>query len=272
MPTTTYKGYSIPTTGTMPGTWGTELNTNSFGVIDANVGGIVGIPLSNVNVSLSAAQAQNLIVRLTGSLTASVQVTIPTQGFAVIENATSGNFLVTVTNGVGTPVICRQFHKTLLIFDTANGARLVADSVVPDMTTPGVVVRMGSGGFYADECPAAITLSKDNNGVVLPTGIQGDVYVPFSGRITGVTLLGDVSGELYFDIWKAPYAAYPPTAANSICTPTTLPNLNSTIKYQDNFLVGWNTTINAGDVIRFNVSWALSVTRYMIELTVARYI
>jgi hypothetical protein len=270
MPATTYKGYSIPTTGTLPGTWGTEINTNSFSIIDANMGGIVGISLSNVNVSLTAVQAQNLIVRLTGVLTASVQVTIPCQGFTIIENATTGNFLVTVTNGIVSSVICRQGHRTLVMFDATNGPRVVADSVMVDLATPGAIIRSTAGVVSTDSCPAAITLSKDNNGVVIPTGIQGDVYMPFSGTLTGVTLLADVSGSMVLDIWKAAYAGYPPTIANTICA-SALPTLVSAIKYQDSVLTGWTTAVNAGDVLRFNVNSATSVTRFLIELTIARY-
>jgi hypothetical protein len=270
MPTTTYKGYSIPTTGTLPGTWGTELNTNSFSIIDNNMGGIVGISLSNVNVSLTAIQAENLIVRLTGALTASVQVTIPCQGFTIIENATTGNFLVTVTNGIVGSVICRQAHRTLVIFDAVNGPRIVADSVMPDLATVGAVIRNSAGVILTDSCPAAITLSKDNNGVTLPTGIQGDVYIPFSGSITGVTILTDISGSMVMDIWRASYASYPPTAGNSICGGN-YPTLVSAIKYQNTTLTSWTLGVTAGDILRFNINSVSSITRYTIELTLARY-
>jgi hypothetical protein len=156
------------------------------------------------------------------------------------------------------------------MFDATNGPRVVADSVMVDLATAGAIIRGAAGTVFTDSCPAAITLSKDNNGVVVPTGIQGDISVPFSGIITGVTLLADVAGSMVMDIWKAAYAGYPPTVANTICA-AALPTLASTLKYQDFVLTGWTTTINAGDILRFNLNSSASVTRYLIELTVARY-
>jgi hypothetical protein len=79
-----------------------------------------------------------------------------------------------------------------------------------------------------------------------------------------------VAGSMVLDIWKTAYAGYPPTVANSICA-AALPTLASAIKYQDFVLSGWTTTVNAGDVLRFNVNSATSVTRFLIELTIARY-
>lgn len=129
MPTTLYKGYSVPTTGTEPGTWGTDLNTNTFSAIDANLGGIVTIGLTNVNVTLTAAQAQNLIVRLTGALTGNVNVIIPGSGLTIVENATSGAFYVSVVGGIGAAQYCPQGQASLYVFDTTNGCALVGQDI-----------------------------------------------------------------------------------------------------------------------------------------------
>ena len=124
MPTTLYKGYSVPTTGTESGTWGVDINTNSFAVIDANVGGVVTITVSNVNVTLSAPQAQNAILRVIGTLTGNVVVTTPTQGFVIVENATTGAFTLSILGSIGAAVTVAQGLTTLVILDTVNGARL----------------------------------------------------------------------------------------------------------------------------------------------------
>jgi len=123
MPTTTYKGWSVPTTGTETDTWGDELNQNTFAIGDRNLGGIVTKSLSSSNVTLTAEESQYLILRLTGTLTADVLVTTACQGLTVVENLTSGDFAVTFGNGVGTPVTVTQSSRAVIITDATNGPR-----------------------------------------------------------------------------------------------------------------------------------------------------
>lgn len=128
MPTTTNKGYQVPTTGTETNTWGDLLNTGTFGVMDLNLGGIVTKNLTNVPVVLSATEGQNLICRLAGTLTGNVLVTTPCKGMTIVENATSGAFALTFGNGVGTPVTIPQGTRAVVITDATNGARTAADN------------------------------------------------------------------------------------------------------------------------------------------------
>lgn len=125
MPTTTYKGLEVQTTGTNSGTWGSTLNASTIEVIDRNCGGIVSKTLSSSNVTLSATESQNLIVRLTGTLTANVQVSTAAQGFHIVENLTSGSFTVTFTDGVASVEI-PQGSRCLVAMDATNGARRIS--------------------------------------------------------------------------------------------------------------------------------------------------
>jgi len=270
MPATVYKGYSVPTPGTESGTWGADLNANTFAVIDSNLGGIVTKTLSNAPVTLSAAESQNLILRLTGTLTSAVQVTTACQGLTIIENATTGAFNVTLANGFGTPVFCKQGYQTLVVFDTTNGPRVVSDSTIWGLATAGAVIRSAAGVISTDSCVASAQFQRDNGGAALTTGIQGDILIPFAGTITGATLLADVSGSMIVDLWKAPYASFPPTVANTIVslTPPTLATAN---KYQDTTLTGWTTAIAANDVIRVNINSVTTISRFVIALSIARY-
>jgi hypothetical protein len=270
MPTTANKGYSVPTTGTESGTWGVDINANSFGVIDTNLGGITSVALSNVPVTLSAAQAQNLILRLTGTLTANVQVTTPCLGVTMVENATTGAFTVTLANGFGTPAFCPGGHRTIVITDGANGPRVMGSSQVEDLATTGVIRRQSTGYLITDTVPTTILFEKDYNGNVVTTGIQGEVYVSFPCTITANTLFADVSGSLVVDIWKSAFGVYPPTVANTICSATP-PTLASQLIVQNTTLTGWTTSIAAGDILRFNVNSAATVTRYTLALSVTRY-
>lgn len=120
--TTVYKGAYLPTVSGDSGTWGNLLNTTTFPVFDANLGGIVTKSLSSSNITLSASESQNVILRLTGTLSANVQVTTACQGFTLVQNATNGNYLVTFTNGVGAVALIPQGLSTMVHTDAVNGA------------------------------------------------------------------------------------------------------------------------------------------------------
>ena len=136
MPLTPNKGYSVPTTGTLSGSWGDEINNNTIAVIDNNLGGITVLGLSNANVTLSASQAQMGILRLTGTLTGNVQVTTACKGFFLCENLTTGNFTVTLTNGSGASVVVPQSSRVQVLSDSTNGCRCLGVGFQPGDLRP----------------------------------------------------------------------------------------------------------------------------------------
>jgi microcystin-dependent protein len=152
MPTTVYKGYSVPTPGTESGTWGADLNANTFAVIDANLGGIITKTLSNVNIALTPVEAQNGIIRLVGALTADVTVTIPTNGIYAVQNATTGSFQVFIYQGTvgGAPPI-PSLLSTVVHIDSVNGA-FIAGARTPTvgMLAYFVGTTIPSGWLLAD--------------------------------------------------------------------------------------------------------------------------
>jgi hypothetical protein len=94
-----------------------------------------------------------------------------------------------------------------------------------------------------------------------------DIVVPFACTITRVTMLANVSGSVVVDIWKDTFANYPPTVADTI-TAAALPTIVATTKFQDSTLTGWNTSILAGDILRFNINSFTTVARLSIGLDV----
>lgn len=115
-PTTTNRGYAVPTHGSDVDTWDAPLNAN-FALIDNNLGGLVTIPLAATTLTLSAAQYKCGTIRFTGVLANNVLVTFPAvQAWWVIDNQTTGNFAVRLTTsgssaiaippGVATDVYC----------------------------------------------------------------------------------------------------------------------------------------------------------------------
>ncbi|MEK6833234.1 MAG: hypothetical protein AABY32_04250 [Nanoarchaeota archaeon] len=99
----------------------------------------------------------------------------------------------------------------------------------------------------------------DGRGNTITTGIKCSSRIAFNATIEEVTLLADQIGSIQIDIWKNNYPGYPPTVANSI-TGSTPPSIVSAIKSTDLILLGWNKTLVAGDILRFNVDSATNIT------------
>jgi hypothetical protein len=108
-------------------------------------------------------------------------------------------------------------------------------------------------------------ITIDGGGAAITTGIKGEVVIPVSMTITGWTIVADQVGSIQIDVWKDSYANFPPIAADSIAG-TELPTLSSQDKNQDNSLTTWTTLLVAGDVIRFNVDSASTVTRVTLSI------
>lgn len=117
---------------------------------------------------------------------------------------------------------------------------------------------------------SAIGYAIDGGGAAITTGqLKGCLMVPYACTIESVTLLADQSGSIIVDIWKDTYANYPPTVADSICG-SAKPTLSSAAKSQDTTLTGWTKTVNAGDVLIFNVDSASTVQHVTLTLKVTK--
>ena len=114
-PTTANILLAVPTRGSDPGTWDVPVNSNSA-AIDGYFGGVQTISVSNTPLTLTApagtvsagggpTQAQNAVLRFTGTLSTNVTVTLPLPGYYVIENLTTGNFLLIFAAVTPTQVI-----------------------------------------------------------------------------------------------------------------------------------------------------------------------
>jgi len=116
---------------------------------------------------------------------------------------------------------------------------------------------------------AAINFIIDGGGSAVTTGVKGDLEIPFACTINRATLLADQAGSIVIDIWKDSYANAPPTVADTI-TASAKPTLSSEQKSQDGTLTGWTASIAAGDILRFSVDSASTVTRVTLSLKVTK--
>jgi phage-related tail fiber protein len=116
---------------------------------------------------------------------------------------------------------------------------------------------------------ATLLFIIDGGGSTISTGIKGDITVGFNCLIQEVVLLADQSGSIVVDIWKTTYTGAPPLLANTI-TAAAKPTISSATKSRDATLTGWSTTITGGDVLRYKVDSATSITRCTVALTVVK--
>lgn len=117
----------------------------------------------------------------------------------------------------------------------------------------------------------ALSVVIGNGSDVVATGVAGDLVVPMACTVTGWTILSGTSGSIVIDVWKDSYANYPPTDADSIAG-SELPTLSSATKNQDLTLSSWSGSgaLAAGDILRFNVDSASTVTQVTLVLHTRR--
>ena len=115
---------------------------------------------------------------------------------------------------------------------------------------------------------STIEIVFDGGGSAILAGEKIDLELPFSGTITQVSLLSNITGSITIDIFNDSYASYP-TVATSI-TAAAKPTIASGDKYQDSVLTGWTTAFTQGDIIRFNVDSAVTIERCTVSLKVVR--
>lgn len=134
-------------------------------------------------------------------------------------------------------------------------------------------ICVGGGGVA--QIPAGPASFARGATFVNPAGLSlpvNDVAVtiPVACTIGAVTLLAlGGSGSAVIDIWKRPYASYPPTSADSICA-AAKPAIGDGIQSADATLAGWTKTVAAGDALIFHlesVSGAFTYLDVTLKLT-----
>ena len=242
MPWTISKGFSVPTTGSLAGTWGADsttptanssnaLNEGVIQLIDQQLGQTTTLSLTNVNVALTQSQAQKGMLRCTGTLTGNVVVSPDTAvlftGFYCWENVTTGSFTVTITNSAGS-VVLPQSRRGLMWIDTTNGPRIISivGSASADPIPVGTVML-----FYQNAAPTGWTISAALNDYALK-------IVSSAGGV----IAGSVAYSTLFSR----------TATDSHTL--TIPEMPS--HDHDTYIIALQSTGAGGNVVPFNVGGA----------------
>lgn len=178
MPFTSGRGFSVQSTGSNSGVWGSDgttptanssnaLNQGVIQLLDQALSQTTTLSLSSSNVTLTQLQCQSGMYRCTGTLTANVvlspDVSVLWTGIFCWENVTSGSYTVTVSNSAGS-VALPQGRRGLMWIDTTNAPRIIAiaGSSTADAVPAGSVVP-----FYNAAAPAGYTIVSSLNDYAL---------------------------------------------------------------------------------------------------------
>lgn len=112
----------------------------------------------------------------------------------------------------------------------------------------------------------SLNFGIDGLGEPITSGIKGDARIDLPCRLVGWALLADSPGDVVIDVWKAAFADFPPTDADSV-TAGNEPSLVGAASAADTALDGWDIDLAAGDVLRFNVDSSSSITLLTVVLT-----
>ncbi len=162
-------------------------------------------------------------------------------------------------------------NSRLTALEAATPPTAIDDLTDVDTTTnppsaADILIWDNANSEWRPYTPAAITVPFSFS-VTFGDGVNQiatGVHVPnprlnFPCTITRGVLLSSTGSVTTFtlDIWKDTFANYPPTDADSITGGNPL-TLSGASGFSDATLTGWTTTINADDILRFNVDAASS--------------
>lgn len=183
---TTNKAFEKPANGDYVDTWNIPVN-GDWDIADRAFGGTYSVSLTNTNVTLTQNNAQNVRIRLTGSLSASVVVYFPAgvSGFYIVQNATTGTYNVTLASAgssPGTTVLTEQ-GRTAFIFTDGSNVFYADDARVQLSAGTGISITGTTNLTIALQTPVAV--ANGGTGVTSSTG-TGSVVLSASPALTGV--------------------------------------------------------------------------------------
>lgn len=210
------------------------------------------VPLSNSNVTLPASEVNTAVVKFTGTLTANIVVTFPTNGLWTVYNGTTGSFTVTLTNGAGATFVLNSGSAANILSNTGTG-----------------IVTAGSGGASA----GVLSFNSRTGAVALQasdvTGVGGALLASpaFTGTPTSTTpSAGDSSQNIATTAFvatsfaplaspnltgvpTAPTATSSSTNTTQIATTAFVQTVVSTVANGLDYLGTWNASTNTPTLV-----------------------
>lgn len=185
-PLTTNIQLAVPIRGTDVGAWDVPVN-GDMTLLDSCLGGVQSFALTNAPVSIASSQAQNSIIRLTGTLTANVALTLP----SIYKFWTIDNQLVNAPS---------SFAATLI---STGGASIIGlppgqQDVFYDGTTVNYrnLGRVGEYWDYADiAVPTWVTACTKPPYLNCNGTVFSSATYPVLANMLGTTTLPDARGR-----------------------------------------------------------------------------
>lgn len=179
-PVTNNYSFVLPTVGGDTNLWGGVLNNGVITAVDTTLAGVLSVSITSADVTLTAAQFQNAVFALTGTLTADRALIIPLSpnsatvacaGRFSVDNGTAGAFNVTVKTAASgsTGVVVPQGLRAWLYSDGTN-VKYSDDSkvyIVPVNGTPNGVLAGTTG--TVNNPPFPLAFDYTNKRLYLPT-------------------------------------------------------------------------------------------------------
>jgi hypothetical protein len=228
--------------------------------------------IAGVNTSAYSPGDQLYLGATAGTLTATKPVAPNHLVYiGIVERANAGNGQIYIKPQNGYEL--DELHN-VLITSPQNNQFLVYETGTPNLwknkslgtVLGGTTSQYVRGDGTLQTNAGSIVTILDGQGGVIQTG-RGNNFlsIPFSGTITGWTVLSSVSGSIEVAFWKDTYANYPPTVADNIFSPN--PSLTLTNKNQ---ATGLSIAVAAGDIIIPNVVSVTTCTNVTISIQITR--
>ncbi len=216
-------GIEKQATGENAGTWGDKTNTN-LEIIEQIAGGFTQQAVSDsgdtdlsVSDGSTGATLAHRVIEFTGSLTASRNVTIPTdvQNFYFLKNATSGsqNVVFKYVTGTGTSATVAN-GKTVIAYakaDDSTNPNISTISLASDLvddTTPQLGGNLDTNSFMIDFDDAhGIRDENGNEQLIFETTSSAVNHVDVTNAATGAgPQIGAVGGDTNISLKLRPKA------------------------------------------------------------------
>lgn len=144
-----------------------------------------------------------------------------------------------------------NFAQGMLV-DVAQG--FVNAGALYELISPAAPIEPGTSPlvFASAAEPMALQAVFDGGGQPISTGLKLHAEIASRFTLRRWTVLADRPGNFAVDLWRAPFSSLPLQAGNSI-TGGAPPTLVDAQFAQSSDLSGWQTGLNAGDVVGFNI-------------------
>lgn len=234
------KNLEKPGNGDYVDTWNVPLNSD-MSIIDKALGGVLNLNATSGSALLTDTQYQNLIINVTGAMSASATYTIPSGvgGQWLVRNATTdstgGPWTVTIASGGAGSYVEIVRGRTVTVWSDGTNIRVVEPNLASFGTVTSVGVSGGTTGLTTSGGPITSsgtitisgTLAATNGGTgitSLGSGIAAWLGTPSSANLRSAMTDETGSGSLVFA--SSPTISAPTVTGNTSFTGYV--NFNST--------------------------------------------